>query len=156
MKTKYFLIICSFISMSAYAQEPADALRYSYLTQQGGTARNQAIGGAGASLGGEFSSLFINPAGLGFYKTGDFVLTPGVAIKTNNSNYLNSGNSTTHSNFNLGATGLVFSAPAERKNGNSFTIAIGVNRLADFSNHIYYSGINKTELLFRKIFGRTY
>ena len=80
MKSIYTVAIFLFAIANAYAQEPADALRYSWLTQTG-TARNQAIGGAGASLGGEFSSLFINPAGLGFYKTNDFVLTPSYALK---------------------------------------------------------------------------
>ena len=80
MKATYFIAIALFAIIKTYAQEPADALRYSWLTQNG-TARNQAIGGAGASLGGEFSSLFINPAGLGFYKTSEFVVTPGFALK---------------------------------------------------------------------------
>ncbi len=131
------------MALGSYAQEPADALRYSYLTQ-GGTARNQAIGGAGASLGGEFSSLFINPAGLGFYKTGDFVITPDFALKTAKSNYLNSNGKATHNNFNLGASGLLFSSPSADKNVKSFTVGVGINRAADFSNHIYYSGINRT------------
>ena len=42
-----------------------------------GTARQQAIGGAMGSLGGEISSIFVNPAGLGFYKNMEIVLTPG-------------------------------------------------------------------------------
>src|SRR6476661_7527438 len=76
MKANYIMAIALLAVTHSYAQEPADALRYSWLTQNG-TGRNQAIGGAGASLGGEFSSLFINPAGLGFYKTSEFVITPG-------------------------------------------------------------------------------
>ena len=56
---------------------------------QNGTARNQAIGGAGVSLGGEFSSLFINPAGLGFYKTSEIVITPGYSLKNFKSTYKN-------------------------------------------------------------------
>lgn len=143
MKAKYLAIFFLLILSNSYAQEPADALRYSYLTQ-GGTARNQAIGGAGASLGGEFSSLFINPAGLGFYKTGDFVLTPGYSIKNDKSNYLNSNGSATNNNFNLGASGLVFSTPTYGKSAKNYTIAIGINKAADFSNHIYYKGLNKT------------
>ncbi|MDQ2718702.1 MAG: outer membrane protein transport protein [Bacteroidota bacterium] len=142
MNPKYLVIIFLFITTFSYAQEPADALRYSYLTQSGGTARNQAIGGAGASLGGEFSSLFINPAGLGFYKTGDFVFTPGYVFKTDKSNYLNSNDKATRNNFNLGATGLLFSSPTSGKGIKSFTIGIGISRSADFNNHIYYKGVN--------------
>lgn len=142
MKTTYFLLFSVLAFGASYAQEPADALRYSYLTQPGGTARNQAIGGAGASLGGEFSSLFINPAGLGFYKTGDFVLTPGYSLKNGNSNYLDKSGSAKQNNFNLGASGVLFSSPSRNKNIKSITIGIGVNRTADFNNYIYYKGLN--------------
>src|SRR5690606_5010754 len=135
-----FLFACSL----GYAQEPADALRYSYLTNPGGTARNQAIGGAGGSLGGEFSSLFINPAGLGFYKTGDFVITPSYSLKTNKSGYLGQSNNSEKNNFNLGASGLLFSTPSGNKGTTTITVGLGVNRTADFNNSIYYSGINRS------------
>ena len=63
--------------MTIFAQEPADALRYSWFTQSG-TARSQAAGGAMVSLGGDLTALFVNPAGLGFFKTGEFLLTPAL------------------------------------------------------------------------------
>ena len=141
MKIIYILAIILFALGKTYAQEPADALRYSWLTQNG-TARNQAIGGAGASLGGEFSSLFINPAGLGFYKTNEFVLTPGFAIKNFKSSYLNDPSSRNDNNFILGASGFLFSTSSPDKKVKSFSFAIGANRIADFNQHIYYKGLN--------------
>lgn len=137
------MVIALFALTKSYAQEPADALRYSWITQNG-TARNQAIGGAGVSLGGEFSSLFINPAGLGFYKTNEFVITPGVSIKNLKSDYLNTSQTGNTTNFNLGASGLLFSSPSADKSIRSFTFALGVNRIADFNKHIYYKGQNAT------------
>ena len=65
---------------TAFSQIPEDVLKFSW-TSPTGTARNQAIGGAAGSLGGDITSLFTNPAGLGFYKTGEFVLTPGFLFK---------------------------------------------------------------------------
>ncbi len=142
MKTTYLIAIALFAITKSYAQEPADALRYSWLTQNG-TARNQAIGGAGASLGGEFSSLFINPAGLGFYKTSEFVLTPGYSLKNFKSTYKSNAASSNSDNFNLGASGLLFSAPnIPGKKIKNYTFAIGVNKMADFNSHIYYKGQN--------------
>ncbi|MEO7961995.1 MAG: aromatic hydrocarbon degradation protein [Ginsengibacter sp.] len=141
MKSKYLLAFLAFAISTTYAQEPADALRYSMLTQNG-TARNQAIGGAGASLGGEFSSLFINPAGLGFYKTHDFVITPSYSLKNIKSDYRSTSATSNNNNFALGATGLVISSPSVNKPVKSVTFAIGVNRSADFNNHIYYQGQN--------------
>ena len=142
MKTIYLVIFFSFLFSCSYAQQPEDALRYSYLTHPGGTARNQAIGGAGGSLGGEFTSLFINPAGLGFYKTGDFVLTPAFSLKKANSSYLGSSMSATDNNFNVGATGFVIGGPTRSRSVKSVAFALGVNREADFNNHIFYKGKN--------------
>lgn len=143
MKANYLIAIALFAITKTYAQEPADALRYSWLTQNG-TARNQAIGGAGVSLGGEFSSLFINPAGLGFYKTNEFVITPGYSLKNYTSTYKNNPATSSNNNFNLGASGLLFSSSTPDKKTRSFTFAMGVNRIADFNKHIYYKGSNTT------------
>jgi len=143
MKATYILAFALFAIIKIYAQEPADALRYSWLTQNG-TARNQAIGGAGASLGGEFSSLFINPAGLGFYKTSEFVLTPGYSLKNFNSTYRSNSEKSNDNNFNLGASGLLVASPTPDRPVKSFTFAIGANRIADFNKHIYYKGQNSS------------
>ncbi len=125
-----------------FAQEPADALRYSWLTQ-GGTARNQAIGGAGGSLGGEFSTMFINPAGIGFYKTSELVFTPNYTMQKNKSTYLGSSASASKNNFSVGATGFLFSVPAHPGNKiKNYTIALGINRAADFNSNLFYQGSN--------------
>src|SRR5450759_3251778 len=143
MKTYFYIAIFLFAITNTYAQEPVDALRYSWTTQSG-TARNQAIGGASGSLGGEFSTLFINPAGLGFYKTNEFVLTPGYSLKNFSSTYKTNSESSNNNNFNLGASGLLISSPTPQRPIKSFTFAIGVNRIADFNKHIYYKGQNST------------
>ncbi|MBA2250131.1 MAG: aromatic hydrocarbon degradation protein [Chitinophagaceae bacterium] len=142
MKTIIFITIFVFAVSITYAQEPADALRYSWLTQSG-TARNQAIGGASGSLGGEFSTLFTNPAGLGFYKTNELVLTPGYNIQKTNSTYKSGLFKTSNNDFNFGASGFLFSLPYDKKSKfRNYTFAIGVNRAADFNSHIYYKGTN--------------
>ena len=85
---RYLFFICLLISVqNVFSQEPADALRYSWITS-GGSARQQAIGGAMTSLGGDISATFVNPAGLGFYRTGDIVITPGYNFLNNKSTYL--------------------------------------------------------------------
>ncbi len=75
------VIICFFTSFS---QSPEDVLRYSYHPQQG-TARNMSIGGAMGSLGGDLNALYVNPAGLGLFKTNEFVVSPGLVFNNNNS-----------------------------------------------------------------------
>ena len=108
----------------------------------GGTAREQAIGGAMGSLGGDITAAFVNPAGLGLYKTSELVLSPGWRFLTDKGNYL--GTSTKApaiSRFSMGASGAVFGYGGGDP-GMSNVFAISVNRMADFNSHIAYQGIN--------------
>ena len=144
MKARYLILFFLFASIISYAQTPEDALRYSFLTQEGGTARNQAIGGAGGALGGEFTSLFINPAGLGFYKTGDFAFTPTFSTQNSKSSYLGTPAGAKNNSFSIGTTGFILASPSQGKSVRSFAIGFGINRVADFNNRVYYKGTNKT------------
>lgn len=121
---------------------PEDALRMSWNVPSG-TARQQAIGGAMGSLGGEISSLFVNPAGLGFYKTSEFVLSPGLSLAKSNSSYRDSKSSSgNQSRFNLGASGFVIGNSAPNSKWTSKSFAIGVNRIANFNSTVLYRGNN--------------
>src|ERR1044071_5537366 len=85
------------------AQLPEDAIRMSW-TVPSGTARNQAIGGAMGSLGGDITSTFVNPAGIGFYKTSEFVFTPSMSFFGGKGSFRGTSSSAiTDNKFNLGA-----------------------------------------------------
>ena len=56
----FSLFLFLFISLPSNAQSTADALRYSE-TSLGGTARGIGIAGAYGSLGGDFTSIGVNP-----------------------------------------------------------------------------------------------
>ncbi len=136
------LIICSLIlsTFFTYAQEPLDALRYSWITPSG-TARQQAIGGAMGSLGGDISALFTNPAGLAFFKTGDFVISPSFKLNNNKATYFGRTEKDKEKNFLLGTTGFVIGSGNSRSKRNA-AFSIAVNRLADFNSNILYRGAN--------------
>ena len=123
------------------AQEPADALRMSW-TDPAGTARQQAIGGAMASLGGDLSAAFINPAGLAFYRTGDFVLSPLFSHANNQSTYFGRVEKATKSGLGLGVSGFVVGSKNDNKEKGTTSFAIALNRSAWFGNHLLYRGIN--------------
>ena len=135
-----FIIIASVSTLSA--QEPADALRFSW-TVPSGTARQQAIGGAMTSLGGDLSATFVNPAGLAFYKTGDFVLSPAYGFGKNKSTYLTREESDKYSNFVLGTTGFVAgsSGNANKKIRNT-AFSIAFNTMGKFNSDLLYRGLN--------------
>ena len=128
-------------SIIVYAQEPADALRYSWYVP-GGTARIQAAGGAMGSLGGDITATFVNPAGLGFYKTGDFVLSPAFRFGKTNSTYFNRTEKETNQKFTWGTTGFVFGGGNRRGDIRSAAFSIAYNRTADFNSNTLYRGQN--------------
>ena len=84
---KFLTLITIFFVTNSYAQIPEDAIRYSWFPQNG-TARTLAIGGAIGSLGGDITSNFINPAGIGFYKTNEATLSGGFAFNKTNTIYI--------------------------------------------------------------------
>ena len=139
MKRKIYTAIFLLSSYISFSQTPEDALRLSWF-QLRGTARNQAIGGAMVSLGGDATANHINPAGLAFFKTSDFILTPGVQFGKGKS-FFRGTNSTGESqtNFGLGTSGFVFGGFGRRAK-NSFGIT--VTRQADFNYTTYYKGLN--------------
>lgn len=140
MKKTFSLVILSLFCVSIFAQLPEDVVKYSWQPTNG-TARISAIGGAMGSLGGDISSLFINPAGLGFYKTSEIVLSPGFSSLKNKGSYRGTTSSDKDSWFNLGTSGVVAGWQGSGR-WSSKAFSFGVNRVANFSNKIYYNGQN--------------
>src|SRR5689334_14973857 len=135
MKRKIYTAIFLLSTYFSFSQTPEDALKLSWY-QLRGTARNQAIGGAMVSLGGDATAGSINPAGLAFFKTSDFVLTPGVRFGKEKSSFRGTNNiGAKDSKFNLGTTGFVFGGFGYRAR-NSFAITVTQN--ADFNYRTQY------------------
>jgi Outer membrane protein transport protein (OMPP1/FadL/TodX). len=142
MKNIVYILFLVSVCQPLTAQLPEDALRMGW-NIPGGTARQQAIGGAMGSLGGDISSMFVNPAGLGFYKTSEMVLTPGFSFSRSNSNYRETdARSEVMSRFNIGASGFVFGNSNTYSKWTSKAFAIGINRTANFNSSVYYKGEN--------------
>ncbi|MFZ1785409.1 MAG: hypothetical protein WAU23_09400 [Ferruginibacter sp.] len=137
----YFLLSFLFISSLIFAQVPEDAIRYSFYPQSG-TARNMAIGGAMGSLGGDINATFVNPAGLGFYKTNEFVITPGFLMHNNKANFRKTDTENKKNNVGFGTSGWVFGQANRRNPQNSSAISIAINQTANFNNEVRYKGLN--------------
>ncbi len=145
----------------AFAQDEADALRYSRL-QFGGSARTLGIGGANVALGADYGSVSSNPAGLGLYQKSEIQLSPGFGVSNGDGLYLNPGNaggatqlSQNANNFNLSG-GAVFSGRRNRQNAESDwkggAFAIGFTRVADFnSGSNYQASLSDGRSLFQRL-----
>lgn len=145
------LLILAAIANDVSAQDEFDALRYSQ-TQNHGTARSMGIGGAVGSMGADFGSLSVNPAGIGIYKSSEVMFTPSYSVTNNHSTYLNNSNSASDSKFNFANFGLVVTkqyTSGKRKPHpwRTFSFGVGMNRLATFKNETVYSGKNNRNSL---------
>lgn len=141
MKRILYILGCSCSALLTRAQEPADALKFAW-TVPSGTARQQAIGGAMGSLGGDVTALYVNPAGLAFYKTGDVVLSPSYHFGNNKASYLNRKEKDSDTKFTLGTTGFVAGSGRQGRNVRNVAFSIGFNTTADFRSDITYRGSN--------------
>lgn len=137
----YLLLSLLFISSFVYAQVPEDAIRYSFYPQSG-TARNMTIGGVMGSLGGDINATFVNPAGLGFYKTNEFVITPALLLNNNKANFRNTDNKNSKNSIGFGTTGWVFGHVNRNDVKNSSAFSIAVTQTANFNNEVRYKGLN--------------
>ena len=144
--TLSLVLFLSFSAMVANAQDYNDALRYSYLSPTG-TARSLGLGNAVGAMGGDASCLSINPAGLGIYKSSEFMFTPSLKLNSSQGDYLNGSISNNASAFNFNNVAVVLtSAPrgkrASRSDWKSVSFAVGLNRLADYTHNYSYGGDN--------------
>ncbi|HEY9177314.1 MAG TPA: hypothetical protein VIN07_06465 [Flavipsychrobacter sp.] len=133
---------------TATAQDESDALRYSLLSPQG-TARSIGFGGALGAIGGDFSSLSVNPAGIGVYRNSEFTVTPSLKLSSSNSTYTGAAMDDNATRFNFNNLGVVFTSAAtgrryERSKWKSASFGIGISRSADFTSNYVYGGYNNT------------
>lgn len=134
------------ISYGAQAQDFTDALRYSYLTPQG-TARSMGFGNALGSIGGDFATVNVNPAGLGIYKSSELMFTPSLKVNSMDAAYQGNSESNNNTRFNFNNVGLVLTSARrgqryDKSKWKAVSFAVGFNRLADFNRDYSYSGIN--------------
>ena len=138
---KILFSFLTIISINAIAQTPEDAIRLSWFAPNG-TPRSNALGGAMGSLGGDLSSTSINPAGLGFYKTGELYIAPQLNTNNNSFNYFGNKTSIQNSKMNIGTIGLVFTENNNRRKYKNTSFAISFTKLADYNNSYSFKGSN--------------
>lgn len=149
MKKLVYTISLLLLTFGVFAQDLTDALRYStYHTS--GTARSSAMGNAFGALGGDFSSLGINPAGAAIYRSGEFTISPSFGKISIEGTYL--GNTATDSKYNIGLDNIgyvtTFKTGETSESGLvSVSFGLGYNKLGSFSLNSLAEGSNATSSL---------
>ncbi|MDR3180388.1 MAG: hypothetical protein LBT61_00465, partial [Prevotellaceae bacterium] len=92
---------------AATAQGAWDGLILSQ-TQYEGTARFTAMGGAFAALGGDFTTLSINPAGIGIYRNSELTFSLALNHGNTDANYLGNTVNDSYTKLSVNNLGVVF------------------------------------------------
>ncbi|TCN51474.1 transporter [Flavobacterium circumlabens] len=145
MKKILFLFVTGLCFSVSYSQEVSDAVRYAQdnLT---GTARFRAMGGAFGAVGGDLSSLSVNPAGSAIFANNQTGVTLSNQSIKNNSNYFGTHTSDNKNSFLLNQAGGVFVFHDRNPNSNWKKIAIGASyeNTNNFDNNTVSVGTNPT------------
>ncbi len=144
MKRKIFLTatIVLLLPIWVSGQTLDDALRYSKIFYQG-TARFNGMSGAFTALGGDISSIALNPAGAGIFRSTEFTVTPVVLFRDLNTEYNGYGNSDSNSGFYLGQIGVVTSFSTGGSSGlSNISLAYTFNRTNSYYRNAVIDGIN--------------
>jgi hypothetical protein len=143
MKKFVFIVTLMSLGTVAIGQDFVDNALLFSRTRPTGSARIQALGGTQSSLGGDYSSAFSNPAGLGMYNRSEVTFSPGVTISDMSSTYLGDKTSASKSMINIPGLSLVYRHESGKQSGflgGSFGLSF--TRTNDFNRQFRYEGTN--------------
>jgi len=119
---------------NCYAQNELDLIR---LTQHHSfnTARSAGMAGAFGALGADLSALSTNPAGLAFYRRGEFSFSSSLDFNSTQTSLYGSSTNDFNTGFKLNSLGYSATQDSEQKGIGKSTFTIGYNRLASFNEN---------------------
>ena len=145
MKRIALLITLSASLLSLSAQTAQDAITFGQ-QYHGGTARYMSMGGAFNALGGDFSTLSVNPAGIGIYRSNEFTFTGDLRFSSATTGFSNDAPlaplatemTETKTNFNLNSVGYIAGSDMGSDGLVRLNFGFGYNRLKNY--HKAYRG----------------
>jgi hypothetical protein len=147
MKKNLLLLLAGLTFSTTYSQEMKDAMRYTQSDLQG-TSRFTAMSGAFGALGGDLSSLNVNPAGSAVFNNNQFATTMGTYDVKNNSNYFGTTTSASENNFDLNQAGGVFVFKTRNPNSDltKFSMAINYENTNNYDNSLFSAGTSPNSI----------
>ncbi len=134
----FFLLFCL---SSLSSQNLTDVVRWSSIDYVG-TARTLGVGSSFGAMGGDFSVISINPAGIADYRVSEFMFTPTVRSNKVDAYFaqdINGRQTKKGSTLGLDNIGFVLSS-RPGSNWTSSNFAIGYSRIADLQRNVQISG----------------
>ena len=134
------------LSITSKAQTLSDALLYAD-DNINGTARFSAMSGAFGALGGDFSSIHVNPAGSAVFNNNQVAITLSSLNTKNQSNYFGNKVNSNDNSFDVNQAGgiLVFNNYDEKSKWKKIALAADYENIRNFNNSIVSSGNNPNQ-----------
>jgi len=144
MNSKIILVtlIALIFNITSDAQNITDVVRYSVL-DPAGTARTMGVGSAFGAMGGDFSVININPAGIADFRKSDFTFTPSLRNQQTTSFFVadaESINRDKSSKLGLDNIGFVIARQPSNSKWTTSNFAFGFSRMADFNRNATLRG----------------
>ncbi|MEJ7647241.1 MAG: long-chain fatty acid transporter [Chryseolinea sp.] len=145
IKVRGAIILCGILLLAistGHAQTYVESALLFSQTKVGGSSRIQAMGGSQTALGGDYSSAFSNPAGLGMFNRSEVTFTPAVTSAKTTASYLGNVDESTKTRFNIPGISFIFNMPMNKGGFVSGSFGISLNRTNDFNRSTFYHGRN--------------
>ncbi|MCK0177847.1 outer membrane protein transport protein [Flavobacteriaceae bacterium S0862] len=144
---KLILLFIGILSMSTmYAQDITDAVRYSSDNVEG-TARFKAMSGAFGALGGDISAMSVNPAGSAIFSYSHTSLSISSYNSDNETNYFNSVNTNSNSDFAFNQAGAAFVFNSRNNSPwKKFVLGFAYDQTQNFDDDFFASGTSITSI----------
>ncbi len=130
------LVVCSY---QLAAQNISDAVRYSFLPQLT-TARSIGVGGSMSPVGADISVASNNPAGIAEYRKSEFVIGFGIPTNSADAEFAGITETENKTRFQVNSLGMVFAYRPDNPKLRTMNLSIGINKMADFTQNIFYGG----------------
>lgn len=145
MKKSISILLIGLAFTTAKAQQVSDALQYGQ-DDINGTARYRAMSGAFGALGGDLSSLTVNPAGSAVFINNFASVTLSNSNRKNKSNYFGTQTDAKDSSFDMNQLGSVwvFDNTNSDSKWNKLSLAMNYEKTNNYDNSVYSQGYNPT------------
>jgi hypothetical protein len=138
----FAILLLVSVVFSVEAQTTDELLQLSTHEIQG-TARFTGLGGAFNALGGDFGSLSTNPAGIGTYRSSEFVITPALTLNKAVTDFRGESLSDNRTRFGLANLGYIGTYLTQQSKGLiSLSFGMGYNKTANFYKRTRLRGLN--------------
>jgi hypothetical protein len=139
----FLMGVLLFTASGVLAQSYVESALIFSRTVPGGSARVQGMGSSQTALGGDYSSAYSNPAGLGMFNRSEITFTPAFSGYKTKAAYLGETDEASDSRFNIPGLSGVFHLPMQNAGGFiSGSLGISMTRINDFNQSTYFHGQN--------------